>query len=64
MTVTSPLRVVLPEYQTPRNAWREKIHAAVMDRMRAEKINYSAEDQLTLEVCLYMSDSMLRFHGK
>ena len=62
MTDTSPLRVVLPAYETPRNTWREKIHAAVSARMAAESVVYSVEDQLALEVCLYMSDTMLGFH--
>lgn len=62
MAECSLLRIVLPPYETPRNTWREKIHAAASEHMAAAQVAYSAEDRLAVQVCLYMSESMLGFH--
>jgi Holliday junction resolvase RusA-like endonuclease len=56
------VRVVLPPYETPRNAWREKIHAAAAASLAAAGVAYSQDDRLRLHVCLHMSESMLWFH--
>jgi len=56
------VRVTLPPYETPRNAWREKIHAAAAASLAAAGVVYAQDDRLSLHVCLQMSDSMLWFH--
>ncbi len=56
------LEVSLPPYETPRNAWRVKIHAAASEAMRAAGTVYSEGDWLTVEVQLVMTVAMLQFH--
>jgi len=54
--------VSLPPYETPRNAWRIKIHAAASEALRAAGIVYSEGDWLTVDVQLVMTAAMLQFH--
>lgn len=56
------LEVSLPPYETPRNAWRTKIHAATLEAMREAGIVYSEADRLAVEVELVMTEAMFRFH--
>jgi Holliday junction resolvase RusA-like endonuclease len=56
------LEVDLPPYVTPRNVWREHIHASVSAAMATSHVEYHERDRLAVEVHLHMSNSMLRFH--
>ena len=56
------VRIALPAWQTPRNAWREGIHAAAAERLAAVGARYGIDDRLALHVCLYMNESMAAFH--
>src|SRR6266576_3423550 len=56
------LEVSLPPYETPRNAWRVKIHAAASEAMRTAGIVYSDTEWLAVDVQLVMTASMLQFH--
>lgn len=56
------LKIRIPPYQTPRNAWRKKLHRAVLDVQRKSGVTYSGNDKLEVEVSLYMADIALRFH--
>jgi len=56
------LVVRLPSYTAPRNTWREAIHRAVSDQMHAAGIVFTEHDRVSVDVRLFMSDSMLRFH--
>ena len=60
--LSQTLEVSLPPYETPRNAWRGKIHAATSQAMQAAGIVYSEADWLSVEVVLVMTQAMLRFH--
>lgn len=56
------LEVSIPPYETPRNAWRAKIHAAAAGAMQAAGIVYTETDWLAVTVQLVMTEPMLRFH--
>ena len=60
--LSTVLEVSLPPYETPRNAWRAKIHAAALEAMRAAGIAYAETDWLAVEVQLIMNEAMFRFH--
>ena len=60
--LSQALEVSLPPYETPRNAWRVKIHAAAAEAMRAAGIVYSEGEWLAVEVQLVMTAEMLQFH--
>jgi Holliday junction resolvase RusA-like endonuclease len=56
------LTIRIPPYQTPRNAWRKKIHRiASLEAERAE-VSYCSTDKLQLKVCLYLKDGALFSH--
>ncbi len=44
------LKVRLPKYHNPRNAWRREIRTAVRDRMKEVNVRYTPKDKL--EICL------------
>lgn len=56
------LRVRIPPYKHPRNAWRELIHSEVIKVAQARGVSYRPEDQLELLVTLYLDETSLRFH--
>jgi len=56
------LTVRIPPYQTPRNAWRKKLHIATLQRQRKSKVVYKKTDKLEVKVRLYMNRSALRSH--
>jgi len=60
--LSQALEVSLPPYETPRNAWRSKIHAAALEAMRTGGISYSESDWLAVDVQLVMTEAMFRFH--
>lgn len=47
------LKIRIPEYRHPRNAWRVAIHRAVLDAQRATDVRYHADDRLELILKLY-----------
>ena len=59
-----PLKVTvrIPPYQTPRNAWRKKLHKAILRRHKESQVVYNQKDKLEVEVRLYMTGSALRSH--
>jgi hypothetical protein len=56
------LKVRLPAYQTPRNAWRREIYRVVAERLRKSKVSYQENDRLEIQVRLYLCEMALRFH--
>ncbi len=56
------LKVSLPPYETPRNAWRKKIHKNVALAMHAGNVTYSPGDRFAVEIELHMDEGMLGFH--
>jgi Holliday junction resolvase RusA-like endonuclease len=56
------LRVQLPPYENPRNAWRRLIHKEVVKAARASQTQFSREDRFKVSIQLHMSQRMLGFH--
>lgn len=56
------LKVRLPRYQPPRNAWRKKLHAIIMTALRDKGIEYDATAKLELRIMLYLAEPHIRFH--
>lgn len=44
------LKFRLPEYVSPRNAWRKKIHAAALKAAKKHGVEFGLEAGLTVEV--------------
>jgi len=56
------LRVRIPSYRYPRNAWRKLIHAEVTTVAQARGVSYQPEDKFELIITLYLDEIGLRFH--
>jgi hypothetical protein len=54
------VKVRLPMYASPRNAWRRKIHEVVSGTLEQAGIRYTAKDQFDLTIRLYLEDSKLK----
>jgi hypothetical protein len=48
------LKVRIPEYKSPRNAWRLGIHEAVLEQQEKKGIKYHSSDKLQVIVKLYL----------
>jgi len=55
------LKVRLPAYRSPRNAWRKDIHENVTKKLQKRNIHYYTNTPLELHVRLYLKDNKLRF---
>lgn len=55
----SMLKVRLPMYGYPRNAWRRKIHQAVSVALEKADIRYTAKDRFELTIRLYLEGTKL-----
>ena len=53
------LRVRIPSYRGPRNAWRRRIHVAVLDAQGRSKVRYKAGDRLEILVRVYLPNAAL-----
>lgn len=56
------MRVRIPRYRYPRNAWRYDLHAAVIASQAAAGVRYSEDERLEVTVRLYLSERSLRSH--
>ena len=56
------LKFRLPEYVSPRNAWRKKIHAAALKVANQQGVEYGPEVKLAVEVKLYLHGRALEIH--
>jgi hypothetical protein len=56
------LKVRLPQYETPRNEWRKKLHASIMTSIKDKGIEYSTDQKLELIITLYLEEPHIRFH--
>lgn len=56
------LRVRIPPYRYPRNAWRESIHAEVVATAQSRGIAYQPEDELELVITLHLDEAGLKHH--
>ena len=56
------LTIRIPPYENPRNAWRKKLHQAVLQHQRDFTVQYLESDKLEVTVRLYISGSALGVH--
>ena len=56
------LKIRIPPYSAPRNAWRRQLHAAIAESQEKSKVKYRETDRLEVEVRLYMDYQALGFH--
>ena len=59
-----PLKLTLriPPYETPRNAWRKRLHQVVLKRQRKSPVRYTEKDKLEVDVRLYIKGTGLTMH--
>ena len=53
------LQVRIANFETDAKAWRLKIHAAIEDAQAGRNIQYSKDDKLEVEICLYLQNPKL-----
>ncbi len=53
------LKVRLPKYQYPRNAWRREIRTAVREHMKGKNVRYTSKDKLEIHLRLYFEEPQL-----
>jgi hypothetical protein len=60
-----PLKLTLriPPYETPRNAWRKRLHQVVLKRQRKSLVRYIEKDKLEVEIRLYIKGTGLTMHN-
>lgn len=46
------LKVRLPRYESPRNEWRNKLHASIMAAIKDKGIEYGSDQKLELLITL------------
>lgn len=56
------LSVRIPEYQTPRNSWRQTLHTIILSAASKAGISYHFSDKLDLKVKLYIDITAISFH--
>jgi Holliday junction resolvase RusA-like endonuclease len=56
------LKFRLPEYVSPRNAWRKKIYEAALEAMKKQGVSYPEDAKLAVEVKLYLRGRALEIH--
>lgn len=52
----------LPAYARPRNEWRRRVHAAVLDAQTRRGVGYRESDRLEVRIALDLGDRPLSLH--
>jgi Holliday junction resolvase RusA-like endonuclease len=52
----------LPEYVSPRNAWRREIYKAATEAVKKQGVSYPEDAKLAVEVKLYLRGRALEIH--
>jgi hypothetical protein len=55
--------VELPGYARPRNEWRRRVHAAVLDELARRGVGYQDADRLELRLALALEGRSLSVHA-
>jgi len=50
------LKIRIPEYEAPRNTWREAIHRAVTEAQNRTPVAYGPDDKLEVTLKLYFTN--------
>ncbi len=53
----------LPAYARPRNEWRRRVHALVLEALARRGVGYSAADRLELRIALALDGRPLSIHA-
>jgi len=56
------LSVRIPEYQSPRNSWRQTLHTIISPTATKSGVFYHPSDKLELNVRLYLEGTALSSH--
>jgi len=56
------ISAVLPAYTSPRNEWRRRVHAAVLEAQTSRGVGYHESDRLELRVVLFLASRALDIH--
>lgn len=56
------ITVALPAYARPRNEWRRRVHAAVLDAQTRRGVGYRGSDRLELRIGLRLGERPLDIH--
>jgi hypothetical protein len=56
------ISATLPAYAPPRNEWRRRVHAAVLEAQTFRGVGYRESDRLELRVTLYLGARALDVH--
>ncbi len=62
MKTRQKLKFRLPEYVSPRNAWRKKIYASALAAAKKQGVSYPEDTKLAVEVRLYLRGRKLEIH--
>jgi Holliday junction resolvase RusA-like endonuclease len=60
--VRQKLKFRLPEYVSPRNAWRREIYKAATEAVKKQGVSYPEDAKLAVEVKLYLRGRALEIH--
>jgi len=56
------ISAVLPAYTSPRNEWRRRVHAAVLEAQTSRGVGYHESDRLELRIVLFLAQRALDIH--
>ena len=56
------ISATLPAYAPPRNEWRRRVHAAVLEAQTFRGVGYRESDQLELRVSIFLQSRPLDVH--
>ena len=56
------ISVALPGYARPRNEWRRRVHAAVLDAQTRRGVGYRDADRLEVRITLFLRERPLDLH--
>ncbi len=56
------ISAVLPAYTSPRNEWRRRVHAAVLEAQTSRGVGYHESDRLELRIALMLGTHALDIH--
>jgi hypothetical protein len=56
------ISATLPAYAPPRNEWRRRVHAAVLEAQTFRGVGYRESDRLEMRVTLYLGARQLDVH--
>jgi hypothetical protein len=56
------ISTALPGYARPRNEWRRRVHAAVLDAQTRRGVGYRDADRVEVRITLFLRDRPLDLH--